>query len=259
MAAILSTRGLTKRFGGLVAVNDVSLEVEEGETRGLIGPNGSGKTTFINMLSGIYGPSQGEIVFRGSAISGLKPYAVTALGMARTFQTIRLFPKLTVLENVKVARHCRTASGLLRCIVPNEVTRREEVETERKALAALDLVGLLDEKDNLANSLAHGQRRLLEIARAMASDPAFLLLDEPGAGMNPSEKDSLIDLIRRINAMGVTVFLIEHDMKVVMPLVDRVTVFNFGKKIGEGTPDEVRENEGVIEAYLGRRVRDAEG
>jgi branched-chain amino acid transport system ATP-binding protein len=253
MSALLQTSGLTMAFGGLVAVRDVDLAVCPGEVRGVIGPNGSGKTTLLNLVSGIYRPTSGEIRLAGERVDGQRPAALVRRGVARTFQNIRLFPRLSVLENVKVARYARTRAGLLGTFLGTRAAVSEERRVEEDALAALEFVGLADRRGSLPGDLPYGQQRLVEIARALATEPRLLLLDEPAAGMSLAEKRELVGLVQVVNAeRGAAVIVIEHDMRVVSGLCHRVTVLNFGQTIAEGTPREVRDDPAVVEAYLGR-------
>ncbi len=250
---MLELRGVSISFGGVQAVDHVNMDVADGEIAGLIGPNGAGKTTVFNLITGIYAPDSGTIKFRGKAIQGLPPHRITELGVARTFQNIRLFGTASVLENVMMARHCRTRSGSLAAIFQTPGHRREEEETRRRALELLEFVDLADARDVRAADLPYGRQRRLEIARALATEPQLLLLDEPAAGMNETESESVMGLIRRIrDELRKTVLLIDHDMNVVMGLCDRITVLNFGRLLAHGRPEEVRTNPDVIEAYLGR-------
>jgi len=254
---LLEVRNLTMDFGGLRAVDGVSLAVHPGEIVALIGPNGAGKTTFFNCVTGIYKPTRGEVLIHppqghSLKLNGLRSHRVTALGMARTFQNIRLFPDMTVLENVMIGRHCRTRSNVIGAILRGAGTRQQERETIEHSYALLDQIGLTELADEFARNLPYGGQRRLEIARALATEPFLLLLDEPAAGMNPQETKELDELIVRIRAEEqIAILLIEHDMKLVMNISDRIYVMEYGKKIAKGTPQEIRNNKKVIEAYLG--------
>lgn len=257
---LLEVRGLTMDFGGLRAIDSVNLDIFAGEIVALIGPNGAGKTTFFNCVTGIYEPTAGDVLIHppggvSRRINGMKPNRITALGMARTFQNIRLFPAMTVLENVMIGRHCRTGTTILDAIWRSRRAVREERETVAKSYQLLERVGLADSADEFARSLAYGAQRRLEIARALATDPFLLLLDEPAAGMNPQETQELDELIVRLRAQErVAILLIEHDMKLVMNISDRIYVMEYGKEIAQGTPREIKENRAVIEAYLGEEA-----
>ncbi len=249
--SLLSVKNITKIFGGLVAVNDLSFDVDKGSIVGLIGPNGAGKTTVFNCITGNYRPEEGSIEFAGANITGLRPHRIVKMGIARTFQSIRLFGKLPVLENVLAGRHCRMKSGLFACMFHTPGQRREERAAVQRCMDELRFVSLESHYAEMASSLSYGQQRLLEIARALASDPELLVLDEPAGGMNDQETAALVQLILAIRKRGVTVLLIEHDMRLVMKICEKLVVLEHGTLIAQGTPDQIRHDPAVIEAYLG--------
>ena len=260
METILEVQNLTMDFGGLRALDSLDLDVVEGEIAALIGPNGAGKTTFFNCITGLHSPTTGEMVIsppgkKQERLNGLKPNHVTERGLARTFQNIRLFQNMTVLENVMIGRHCRMSAGIAGAIFRGRSTRREEKEVVRESYIILEKIGLTEFINELAMNLPYGAQRRLEIARAMATEPFILLLDEPAAGMNPQETKELDDLILWIrDNEKISILLIEHDMQLVMSLSDRIFVVDYGKKIAQGTPEEIRNNPAVIKAYLGEEI-----
>lgn len=255
---LLQASGIIMRFGGLTAVRNVDLTVDAGEIVGLIGPNGAGKTTFFNCLTGLYVPTEGHVSYKGTVLPA-KPFKVTQAGMARTFQNIRLFSNMTVLENVLVGRHTRTREGLLAALLRGPAYRRAEAEARARAMELLDFVGLAPRADWLSRNLPYGEQRKLEIARALASEPGVLLLDEPTAGMNPQETRATEELVLAIRDKGIAVLVIEHDMRFIFNLCDRVAVLVQGEKLIEGTPDVVQSDERVIAAYLGTPFEGAPG
>lgn len=254
MTALLSASGLSKRFGGVQALDNVSLTIHGGEIYGLIGPNGAGKTTFFNVLTGLYSRDSGTVELNGKPLSANRPHAICEAGFARTFQNIRLFGNMTALENVMVGRHARTRSGIVGAILRSRKSRDEEIAIKRRAEELLDYVGISQSAEQLARNLSYGDQRRLEIARALATEPQLLALDEPAAGMNASETAALRTLIEGLRHDGITILLIEHDVKLVMGLCDRVAVLDYGQKIAEDVPEVVRNNAKVIEAYLGADV-----
>lgn len=251
---MLKLEHVTIRFGGLVAVNDVSTEINKGDIFGLLGPNGAGKTTMFNIISGVYAPTDGKVIFDGEEIQGRTQDRINQAGIARTYQNINLFNKMTVLENVMIGCHSRTSAGLVDAVFLTRKQREEEAAVREKCRELLGFLGLQEKEALLAKNLPYGDQRRLEIARAMASDPKLLLLDEPAAGMNMNEKNELADIIRKIRDKGITVLLVEHNMKLVMSVCNHICVLNFGKKLAEGTPEYIQNHEAVIAAYLGGGV-----
>jgi branched-chain amino acid transport system ATP-binding protein len=254
---ILEARNVTKRFGGLVAVSEVDFSIEERSIVSLIGPNGAGKTTFFNLIAGLYKPTAGEIAFRGQRLDTIAPHRITSLGIARTFQNIRLFATMSAIDNVLVGMHTRLKAHPIQAVLGLPSERAEERRARQRAHELLEFVGLPEISETWARNLPYGDQRRLEIARAMATKPKLLCLDEPAAGFNPAEKQRLMDLIRKVRDEGYTVLLIEHDMRLVMGVTDRIVVLEFGRKIAEGTPAEIRDNPAVIAAYLGVDEEDA--
>ena len=250
--AFLKTVGVTQRFGGLCAVSDANIEVFQNEIVGIIGPNGAGKSTLFNDITGMYVPTEGKVFFEGQDITGKKPYQITKMGLARTFQNIRLFPTMTVLENVMLGCHCRTKTNLIDVVFHTRRCKEEEESSRSKAVEILNITGLYDFRFHYATSLPYGLQRRLEFARALASDPKILMFDEPAAGMNEQETGDLMDFIRKLKGMGYTIVLIEHDMKLVMNVCERIYVLDHGATIANGTPAEIKTNVRVVEAYLGK-------
>ncbi len=251
MSHLLELEDISINFGGLAAVANLDLVVDEDQVVALIGPNGAGKSTVFNVITGIYDPTGGKILFRGEDITTAKSYNITSRGVARTFQTIHLFKGLSVLDNVRIGSHCRGTAGITGALTRIPRVKNEEKSIREKSMAVLEIVGLADKEEELARNLAYGEQRRLEIARALAAEPLLLLLDEPAAGMNPQEKQMLMEMLHTIREMGIAILVVEHDMKFVMNISDRVEVLDYGKKIASGIPSEIQNNPLVISAYLG--------
>ena len=251
---VLEAKGICKYFGGLKAVEAVDMKIMKGDIFGIIGPNGAGKTTFFNMCTGVYAPTKGEIFLQGENITRMSPDKIARKKMARTFQNLQLFKFMTVLDNVKIGCHIQTKSNIADAILHTKRYKRDEKYAVEKSLEILESIGLTDYKDTMAGNLAYGMQRKVEIARALALDPVILLLDEPAAGMNPNETASLMEFIKMLNAKGYTIAVIEHDMKFIMNSCNRILVLNFGQKLCEGTPDEIKANKEVQEAYFGKGI-----
>lgn len=253
--ALLQVDKMTHYFGGLRAVNNYNLEIESGQIRGLIGPNGAGKTTIFNLITGIYRPTEGEVILENEQLVGLRPHQIASLGLARTFQNLRLWRHMTVLEHVKQARYSKIEYGLIGAFLGTAERHREEEENERIAQDLLELVGISQFEDQIVTNLPYGAQRRVELARALAIEPKILFLDEPTAGMNPEELDQMMQIVRQVHEeLGMAIFLIEHRMRVVMELCEMIQTLVFGEVIAEGGPDEIRNNPAVIEAYLGKEV-----